>query len=590
MVATGHGTTNIISREDNVPTLIDELLVSLSLDASAFERSRKQVDANLKSTADASARTAKQLQTDGPRAAEFFDSIRNSALALVGVFLGGKGLETVVRDATKSLSDLGRQALNIGEPAQGVEAFANAIARMGGNADAAKSSLQGFRKAQYDWSIGQNNDLPIFTGRIGASPTDGPLAVIQKFMAYIEKVKDLPGGIQNINNTGAGVGLDQGLVNSLVQIGSLAKYQAEIAKSIAIGVPTADMIKRMQEFQTSTVGLRQAFDQLANKLVSTVVPGLGAWFDQLTKDIEHGAPTKVDIEAINPDLSRDLGKIPGAGGLWDFVTSLFRADPKNEVDAEFRGTDTDHPADWFVRLNDWFSSRLGGRGAGPRAGGGGDAASLEMTPEVRAWADTISQAEGANYNTRYGGSTFDPNGPHPGNVLPGMPGYDPRAAHSPAGRYQITYDTWQRGIAARGLPDKMTPENQDKVFAWILAQHGITQKMLADPSRRQEVLDSLGPKEWASLPGSVQQRMTRPQLDTALDRYVSRERGRAVLDPSLIPPRGGPRVTPQTTNSTALDIGSITVNSRATDAPGIARDLHKALADQVTNAADRGPQ
>jgi hypothetical protein len=48
-------------------------------------------------------------------------------------------------------------------------------------------------------------------------------------------------------------------------------------------------------------------------------------------------------------------------------------------------------------------------------------------PNVRAFLDVIAQCEGANYNTLYGGKTFDSYATFPGS-----------GKHSPSGRYQIT--------------------------------------------------------------------------------------------------------------------------------------------------------
>lgn len=111
-------------------------------------------------------------------------------------------------------------------------------------------------------------------------------------------------------------------------------------------------------------------------------------------------------------------------------------------------------------------------------------------PEVRATLDTIAWAEGANYNTLYGGGTFSGN-QHPNRAITAG-GYTSTAA----GRYQFLKRTWD-GL---GLPD-FSPTNQDVGALMLIRGRGALDEILAGDFAGALRSGALG-REWASLPYS----------------------------------------------------------------------------------------
>jgi hypothetical protein len=106
-----------------------------------------------------------------------------------------------------------------------------------------------------------------------------------------------------------------------------------------------------------------------------------------------------------------------------------------------------------------------------------------LTPNARKWANAIASQgfEGANYNTKFGGGTFDNAKPHPGD--------------GPAGRYQFQLATWKEINGGRNLP--MTKANQDRAFVKLAERRGVDVNT-ASP-QDFNTLVKLGP-EWASIP------------------------------------------------------------------------------------------
>ncbi len=117
--------------------------------------------------------------------------------------------------------------------------------------------------------------------------------------------------------------------------------------------------------------------------------------------------------------------------------------------------------------------------------------------EYRALLDTISWAEGADYNTLYGQETFADLSHHPHRkVTKG------RYTSTAAGRYQINYSTAQM-LQEKGLLSTMEPDEQDQAAIFLFERRGVNQKSLQDAifstGNFQTIWNKLA-LEWASFP------------------------------------------------------------------------------------------
>src|SRR5579862_6561617 len=95
-------------------TVIDSLVVTLGLDASKFHAGAKQTSTDLKATTQDANAAAKQIEASGKQAAAFFGKLRNEALSLAAVFLGGMGLKALVANLTATDAATGRLSRNLG--------------------------------------------------------------------------------------------------------------------------------------------------------------------------------------------------------------------------------------------------------------------------------------------------------------------------------------------------------------------------------------------------------------------------------------------------------------------------------------------
>lgn len=131
-----------------------------------------------------------------------------------------------------------------------------------------------------------------------------------------------------------------------------------------------------------------------------------------------------------------------------------------------------------------------------------DVAELERAlknPNVRKMLDVISSAEGADYNTLFGGGKFDNYGSHP-NIRAGFTETTGnKNATTAAGRYQFLNSTWKKVAQKYGLKD-FSPKNQDlAAIALIKGRGALGDVMKGDLNK---AVGKLG-GEWASLPSST---------------------------------------------------------------------------------------
>jgi muramidase (phage lysozyme) len=117
---------------------------------------------------------------------------------------------------------------------------------------------------------------------------------------------------------------------------------------------------------------------------------------------------------------------------------------------------------------------------------------------TRAFLDMIAYSEGANYNTLFGGGTFDSFADHPRKLIPFTDQAGRKLNSSAAGRYQFLRGTWDELAAKLGLPD-FSPASQDLAALELIRQKGA----LADvEAGRVSVAINKVAKVWASLPGA----------------------------------------------------------------------------------------
>lgn len=123
-------------------TVLDAFVVTLSMNAKGFKQGAAEVDDSLQHTREESARTAREMDEKGKKAAQFFKRVRNEALALLAVFTAGMGLKSFVSSTIESTASLARMSDNLNMSAKDLAEWQLAAKNAGGSVEGITAQLR----------------------------------------------------------------------------------------------------------------------------------------------------------------------------------------------------------------------------------------------------------------------------------------------------------------------------------------------------------------------------------------------------------------------------------------------------------------
>lgn len=269
---------------------IDELVVTLGLDASNFTDEQKKALEAFNKSQDAIDRRLRQLEDRNKKSAQSFGDATHAAEGLFSV-LAGAGLAAFSRDIVNGAAGAGRMAANVGIATNELSAFGRMIERNGGNADAASGSLKGLADSMQRLKWGQASDeFKIGLSQVGGRDGDNPLDLFFKLAKFAESHT-----IQDVNLAAQRLGLSQEIANIAIKGGARA---LEEYRKAAAGALSPEQAKRLTEMQESWVKLDQVIRTAGNDVVSSFAPGFAA-----------GANAVSDFAEKNRGLVAILGQV-----------------------------------------------------------------------------------------------------------------------------------------------------------------------------------------------------------------------------------------------------------------------------------------
>lgn len=143
--------------------VVDALVVTLGLDNRAFAKAAADSRADSKRTREQLGSDARQIETEGKRASNYFRGLRNEVAGLFLAFAGASTLKDFASSILQGDAATGRLAANIGVATTQLSAWQGAIKRVGGDAKDADASLramsQAFQSYQLTGTTGHDADF-----------------------------------------------------------------------------------------------------------------------------------------------------------------------------------------------------------------------------------------------------------------------------------------------------------------------------------------------------------------------------------------------------------------------------------------------
>lgn len=621
-----------------MPTIIDALVVELGFDTAGIEPGRRKVEAAFKQTRDSAERTGKDIEKSSKSAEQYLTRLRNNVLALYAAFTGGRGLKEFITDVTQSNAALGRFAQMIGQSATDIATWRGAGRLMGIDAKEIDSTFENLTAQFQQFSLtGDSTIVPWFRA-LGLSIQDASGAmkpVNQLLLELSQRVQGMESAKakQFLSNMGISPGMISVILQGPPAIQRLLDKQKELAKAQAADIEAA------QKRQAAWAAFMSQAERVGTILLTTLTPAIlavsagleavanwagdnpnaaGAVFAALTGIVlalsgallvnlagtaiaaavaGFTAMTGLAAGLILKMAVLTASSIPALSEAFFAMALAIEATPIGWI---VTGLGLISAAGFLIYKNwnkiaAWWHSLWGGMGQDAAAGADKIAGAAERA------SGGAAGGRAPGYGAK-GGPTQE------GDIqtLMGFGWTRPQAAGmvaslqaESAGKLDASGD----GGRAFGLA-QWHQDRQDRFRAW--AGHDIQSATRAEQLgfinfelRNHEAAAGralAGSQDADSAARNFSALYERPADAIGQgDTRAAIARALAQASPTAVPPparvgaaAGGNRYQ---TNNTSSDvrIGSMTINSKATDAKGIAADIKPALQDSFAQQANFGP-
>lgn len=269
-------------------TVIDQLVVKLSLDDVEFQKGEKRVAAGLTDTKKKTENVGKNIAADGKKGAEFFGQLEKAALKFFAVLTTGRGLADFTRTVIATGAAFDRASKNLGVGADTLSRWAGAVRQSGGTTESFLGTMQGLSQSLTELKLTGNTGILPYLQALGVSvaDTNGKAKPLEQILGDIgEKLNALPNR-QDAFNIGRNLGIDDGTINLLLK--GRTEVERLLASQKAYSAADAESARKAQE---RWEGVQLRIERITQKLVIDLIPA----FERLSDKMEELANTSVPV-------------------------------------------------------------------------------------------------------------------------------------------------------------------------------------------------------------------------------------------------------------------------------------------------------
>ncbi|MGN6774998.1 phage tail tip lysozyme [Rhizobium sp.] len=303
-------------------TLVDSLIVSLSLDPTQFNKGQKDAAAAFLKTRQEAEKSGKIIEDSAKKTADAITKVTREVLTLYATFLGARGLKEFVAQLDSADASLGRFSANLGQSPQTIAAWGMATERMGGSAEATAGSFERIGKALYDLHRNgqllpkEFSQLQALTGK-RIDTEHGVDKFLQDTAAALKAMNAIDP--TQAHFLAQGMGIDDATANVMIKYGDAIGAYLDQIKKLS---PSNDAIKAAQQLQEQWATLQQNAVALANVVLEKLGPSLAKLLEQMTDWLAKNQDWLQSgiVKAVG-DFANYLAKVDWAAignGLKDF--------------------------------------------------------------------------------------------------------------------------------------------------------------------------------------------------------------------------------------------------------------------------------
>lgn len=269
-------------------TVIDQLVVKLSLDDVEFQKGEKRVAAGLNDTKKKTENVGKNIAADGKKGAEFFGQLEKAALKFFAVLTTGRGLADFTRTVIATGAAFDRASKNLGVGADTLSRWAGAVRQSGGTTESFLGTMQGLSQSLTELKLTGNTGILPYLQALGVSVSDtnGKAKPLEQILGDIgDKLNKLPNR-SDAFNIGRNLGIDDGTINLLLK--GRTEVERLLASQKAYSAADAETARKAQE---RWEGVQLRIERITQKLVIDLIPA----FERLSDKMEELANTSVPV-------------------------------------------------------------------------------------------------------------------------------------------------------------------------------------------------------------------------------------------------------------------------------------------------------
>lgn len=359
-----------------MPTVIDSLVVELGLDPKKFTQGQKDAIAAFKKTQEEAVSGAKSIEAQAAKTEAMLGKVQSRFLALLSLFVGGKGLKDFIVDTTKVNAETGRTAQLFETTTKALSAWRTVANLTGGSAQGMTSAIGGLITQFQNFALtGESNVIPYFRAlNIDIADTTGKMRSMDDIML------DLADRFSKLDPAkarafGQALGFDEATISLLLRGRAAVKGLLDEAKTLGTvtkedAEASAKLVKEWNAMEASATHLGRT---ILTALTPAITKAAQRW-TEIFKEWSTGqiiTPGSFIDKLINPPRNssgaepsevwggpakQSLRSKGGAG-----TTSLATAALAHSLQSEIPGIDR------FTAFNDTYHALLG-RGSAHQRG------------------------------------------------------------------------------------------------------------------------------------------------------------------------------------------------------------------------------
>lgn len=277
--------------------VIDSLIVKFGLDGSGFKAGAKEASADLRKLKKEAAEAKKAEQEAAKARQEAFEKARGAAVRFFAILTLGAGATGFTKYIVNTGAQLDRMSKNLGTSADRLSRWQGAVRISGGTAEGALNSFQSLNASLTELKLTGNTGILPYLQALGVSLSDasGKARPLEDILLDIgDSLKKVPNR-EDAYNIGRNLGLDEGTVNLLM------RSRAEISKMLAEqkGFSDADA-KAAREAQENWERTKIEIERTTQTIVIAALPALKQIAESFQKIAEVATPVlKGAVDGFN---------------------------------------------------------------------------------------------------------------------------------------------------------------------------------------------------------------------------------------------------------------------------------------------------